>query len=119
MLTEIRISLPWPDKALSPNRRVNIFVRARAVRGARMTAKMLTLQAIKWRRPDWQAVALHWEFHPKTANAVDDDNAEASCKAYRDGIADALDIDDSKFTATREIGEPIKGGAVHVTVRPA
>jgi hypothetical protein len=34
-------------------------------------------------------------FHYKKNRNRDDDNAAASCKAYRDGIADALRIDDS------------------------
>lgn len=35
--------------------------------------------------------------HPHRRNR-DDDNAAASCKAYRDGIADALRIDDNTLT---------------------
>ncbi len=34
-------------------------------------------------------------FHFKENRNRDDDNAAAACKAYRDGIADALRIDDS------------------------
>ena len=34
-------------------------------------------------------------FHFPQERTRDDDNAAASCKAYRDGIADALRIDDS------------------------
>jgi crossover junction endodeoxyribonuclease RusA len=49
----------------------------------------------------------------------DGDNAQSACKAFRDGIADALGIDDSKFTTTYSISEPVKGGAVIVTVRSA
>jgi hypothetical protein len=33
----------------------------------------------------------------KTAAYRDDDNADAACKAYRDGIADALGIDDRQL----------------------
>ncbi len=36
-------------------------------------------------------------FFFKTAAFRDDDNADGSCKAYRDGIAQALGIDDKTF----------------------
>jgi crossover junction endodeoxyribonuclease RusA len=114
---ETRIALPWPDRVLSPNGRSHWATKARAVKSARRTAYVLTLEALRLRKPAWEGVALHWEFHPKTRNGVDSDNAESSVKAYRDGIADALGIDDGKFQVSRSFGEPIKGGAVIVTVR--
>lgn len=77
----------------------------------------MTLEALGGRKPDWTGVHLRWEFHPKTANKPDDDNAQASCKPYRDGIADALGINDANFTTTYSMAEPVKGGAVHVTIR--
>ena len=113
--TRVTLTLPWPARALSPNGRAHIFAKHRAVKSARETAWALTMEAVG-AKPGWSAVALHWEFHPKTRNLPDGDNAEASCKAYRDGIADALGIDDAHFTATREIGEPVKGGCVNVTI---
>lgn len=116
----VRVILPWPHRNLSPNARVHWAVKARSVKNARHAARVLTLQALKLRRPDWSAgVLLHWNFHPKTANLPDGDNAEAACKSYRDGIADALGIDDSNFTTTYTMGEPVKGGAVHVTIARA
>lgn len=55
--------------------------------------------------------------HPKTANAIDEDNAVAAMKAYQDGIAGALGINDGSLAAPRIIfGSPIKGGAVFVEV---
>jgi crossover junction endodeoxyribonuclease RusA len=115
----IKLTLPWPHKDLSPNGRAHHFAKARAAKAARLLAWGLTLEAMKGRQPTSEAIALHWDFHPKTANLPDGDNAEASVKAYRDGIADALGINDAKFTATRTIGQPVKGGAVNVTVREA
>ena len=113
----ISVHLPWFDKALKRNgTQAHWAKKARAVKAARQTAWALTLEALKGRKVDWQAVKLHWVFHPKTAHTVDDDNCEASAKHYRDGIADALGIDDARFTATREVGAPIKGGAVIVQI---
>jgi crossover junction endodeoxyribonuclease RusA len=115
----VSIELPWPDPRLSPNARVYHFERARAAKADRKVAWGLTLKALKGWTPPWQSVALHWDFHPKTRNLPDGDNAQSACKAFRDGIADALGIDDSKFTTTYSISEPVKGGAVIVTVRSA
>lgn len=116
----ITVTLPWPNKALSPNAPGQHWAKKRrATKAAFGIAWALTLEALKGEKVDWSAVRLHWQFHPKTANRVDDDNAEASCKAYRDGIAKALGIDDANFTATRSIGAPIKGGSVLVTISEA
>lgn len=116
----IAVTLPWPNKALSPNASGQHWTaKYRASQAAKRTAWALTLEALKGGKVEWPAVAIHWRFHPKTANRIDDDNAEASCKHYRDGIAKALGIDDANFTATRSIGEPIKGGAVLVTISEA
>lgn len=113
----ISIRLPWPDKALSPNAPGQHWAKkGRAAKAAYGMAWAVTLEALKGEKVAWPAVKLHWVFHPKTANRVDDDNAEASCKHYRDGIAKALGIDDKHFTATREIADPIKGGAVIVHI---
>src|SRR5687767_2435467 len=58
-------------------------------------------------------------FYPKTRNAIDDDNARSSLKAYQDGIANALGINDSQFDApTIHFGEPVKGGRVVVSIEP-
>lgn len=63
-------------------------------------------------RIQWSAT-----FYPKTANAIDDDNARASLKSYQDGFALALGIDDKLFDAPRiQFGEPVKGGRVCVTL---
>lgn len=115
----IALSLPWPAKILWPNGRGHWAAKAAATKIARTAAWALTLEAIGRHKPTWQRVKLSWTFHPKTANRVDDDNAAASAKAYRDGIAQALGIDDQNFTATYEIGSPIKGGLVRVTLEEA
>jgi crossover junction endodeoxyribonuclease RusA len=117
----VRVILPWPAKELSPNARAHFMAKSRATKRARHTAWGLMLEALKGRDPKLagQPVGLNWTFHPKTANRVDDDNALAACKAYRDGIADALGTDDSQFISTIRMGEPVKGGSVLVTVRAA
>ena len=46
-------------------------------------------------------------FHPSNKRRRDIDNLISATKAHRDGIADALNIDDSRFILTAEIG-PVK-----------
>lgn len=115
----IAVTLPWPDKALSPNGRAHRMAKYRAGKKAKEAAWLLTLEALKGRKPSWAKAALVWTFHPKTANPVDVDNCIASNKAHQDGIAAALGIDDANFSATYQLASPIKGGAVLVTISEA
>ena len=117
---ETRITLPWPDKALSPNGRPGHWaVKARAVKKARSMATSATWAARGTSvKPGWPSAHLAWVLHPKTANTPDADNAQAALKNFQDGIADALGIDDSLFTCTYALGAPVKGGAVHVVLSP-
>lgn len=110
------IDLPFPDKCLWPNGRAHWATKARAFR----------------KHKDWAAIALladrpvkhvdgrvDWDItiHPKTRNVIDADNAIAAMKAYADGIALALHVDDGTFNApTLTFGEPIKGGRVRINV---
>lgn len=64
----------------------------------------------------WKAARLKYSFCPPDNRRRDRDNLIASMKAATDGIADALGIDDSKFDCSYALGEPIKGGCVHVTI---
>ncbi|WP_447590127.1 hypothetical protein [Aquipseudomonas campi] len=60
---------------------------------------------------------LEVEFIPPDARRRDDDNCLAAFKSGRDGLADALGIDDNRFvTQIRMSSETIKGGAVRVAI---
>lgn len=112
-----QILLPWPAKALSPNARGHWSQRSRAAKAYRMQcflfAKKAGLIAPAGR------ILLQLEFLPPTARRRDDDNLLASFKAGRDGLADALGIDDSLFVSQVQIGEVHRpGGAVRVTLSP-
>lgn len=80
---------------LSPNHRSRShWPRTRALAAAREEARLETLQA---RDPDttYDALTLHVVIaRTGRAQELDDDNAWASLKGHRDGIADALGIDD-------------------------
>jgi crossover junction endodeoxyribonuclease RusA len=114
---EVRIALPWPNKLLSPNSRAHHFARSRAAKKARSDAFWLAWEAIECKRPGWARAALAWEFCPPSKRRYDTDNLVAQHKAAQDGIADAIGVDDSLFQTTYRMGEPVKGGAVLVTVR--
>jgi hypothetical protein len=125
------ITLPLPDKALSPNSSMHAIRKSTFTRRARQTAFFTTLKALgvptvptrilmgdrpklgithkkPLRSADYQRISTlllpaqppaftsySLAFHFPQERTRDDDNAAASCKAYRDGIADALRIDDS------------------------
>lgn len=115
----ITLELPFPTKVLWPNGRPGHWaVKARAIKSARRVAAW-EVKAANRQRLSWRAATLAWTIHPKTANKIDDDAPPAALKAYRDGIADALGIDDQNFSATYQFGSPVKGGAVLVTISEA
>lgn len=89
----MKITLPIPSKMLSPNARTHRWDRARVTKAHRQRSKVLTLQAIGLDpTPTFSGYTLAFFWPDKRRR--DDDNAQASCKAYRDGIADALGVDD-------------------------
>lgn len=113
------INLPWPDSALSPNARVHWAVSARAKSAARKWAGMATLADIPLQAR--QAIAqgdglilMRVTFYPPDKRRRDDDNAVAGFKAARDGIADALGVDDSRFRPSYFFEQPEKPGRVEV-----
>ena len=94
----IRITLPLPDRILSPNARAHWATKSRAVKAAREVARWTTTIAggaclmLTTARIDIRA------FHT-IKRRRDRDNLIASCKAYFDGLADAgLIANDSGFT---------------------
>jgi hypothetical protein len=87
------ITLPLPDARLSPNARCHWAKKSTITRRHVRRAAAATMAALGGRAiPSFSGYTLAFFF----PNAIrrDDDNAAASCKAYRDGIAKALCIDD-------------------------
>lgn len=116
----MNIELPYPDKILWPNGRGHHMKKHRAFQKHKQWARLATLAA--GALPDSFPFPIPWSvtFYPKTRHPVDNDNARASLKAYQDGIADALDIDDFLFAApTIHFAEPIKGGRIVVVIEGA
>lgn len=112
------IELPFPAKILWPNGRGHHMAKHRATKKHREWARLAAL-ADRTRPalgPEDRA-QLIVTVYPKTAHAIDDDNARAALKAYQDGIADALKVNDSRFAPHRlAFGEPVKGGKVVIGI---
>ena len=111
----MRVPLPWPPRALSPNARTHWGTKARAVNryraDCRYAAKAMGLRPVKA-----DALRVHLTFHPPNGNRRDDDNLIASVKPGLDGLADVLGVDDGLWTLSHARGEPRKGGAVIVEI---
>lgn len=110
--------LPWPSRDLHPNSRVHWRRRAAAAKAARAEAAILTKSA-GWHLLAWPDGRLHlWlDFIPPDRRHRDDDGLLASMKAARDGIADALGLDDRRFVSHPWVrDETAKGGQVRVRI---
>jgi crossover junction endodeoxyribonuclease RusA len=115
-MSAMTITLPWPDKALSPNARVHWAVKAKAVKAARQAAGWATKAAgVKVEGEGF--IYLQITFNPPSKRRHDLDNCVARAKSLFDGIADALGVDDSRFRYGFEFGESVKGGRVTVEIK--
>lgn len=115
-----QVLLPWPPKVLSPNARTHWATRSKAAKDYRyrccMHAKLAGLAAVPG---NVGRILLVLEFMPPNRQRRDDDNLIAAFKSGRDGLADALGIDDRLFvTQSRLVDEVVKRGAVRVTLPP-
>lgn len=118
-MSRLTLTLPWPDKALSPNARVHWAARQKAVKLARTSAAWLAAEA-GWRGaelPEGRRLHLWIAFHPPTRRMPDDDNMLARFKPWRDGLADCLGIDDARFVSHPLVSDEVrKGGRVVVVL---
>lgn len=101
------ITLPIPNRRISPNgqrgqSRGAAIAKAALVKAHRTRARLETKKQLGIHYhaaglpvPAFTGYTLAHFF--KTSAWRDDDNADAACKAYRDGIADALGIDDRQL----------------------
>lgn len=115
------IELPWPPRSLSPNARFHWSRKARDAKHARQVAAW-SVRGAGIRPGDFDIpgkLKVTWIFHEPDKRRRDDDNLISSVKAFRDGVADALGIDDSKFETTIRRGPQVKGGLVTVELEAA
>jgi len=115
----IIVKLPWPDRILPPNSRAHHMARAKAAREARAWAKTLTQAEFTNLKMPYQDndIPLSFTFCFPDARERDSDNLNSMMKAARDGIADALGINDSRFWPTKQLrGPQVDGGKVIVRI---
>lgn len=100
---DITICLPIPPQAIGPNAsrgqsRAAAIRKSRIVKLHKGLARLTLANALALDARGSRAFAGYsLAFFFRTAAYRDDDNADAACKAYRDGMAAALGIDDRGF----------------------
>jgi len=111
--------LPWPSRDLHPNARVHWARKAKATKSARQDAHFAALHCgwMDLRFPEEVRLHLWIDFYPPDRRRRDDDGLLASMKAARDGIADALNVDDRRFVSHPWIKDEVrKPGQVRIRV---
>lgn len=113
----IELAILWPPRALHPNDRGHWSKRAKESKRARAFAFYKAKEA-KWSVGGMDGRLHLWiDFYPPDRRKRDDDGLLASFKPFRDGIADALGIDDNRFISHPYVkDEVIKGGLVKVRI---
>jgi crossover junction endodeoxyribonuclease RusA len=116
------ITLPWPPSALSPNARVHWSKKSKMAKEYRRACFDLTIEAVSsgFSIPKSDKLSLWIDFYPPDRRKRDDDNCISSFKNGRDGLAQALGIDDSKFRTHPYVMDQIGGFIkVRITTTPS
>lgn len=93
----MKIVLPLPPRALSPNARGHWAPKARAVKQYRMIAFIEAKNAGAGRGPAWERAEVRTVFCVPDNRRRDPDNLLASCKAALDGIVDSGLLTDDRY----------------------
>lgn len=113
------ITLPWFPEAVHPNFRSRMhWAKTRATKQARAAAAAFTRskEYTAGEKPTKGPLRVTTTFHPRRLGH-DLDNCQAACKAYYDGIADALKINDREFRHQAPVlGSKSKLGQIIVTL---
>jgi crossover junction endodeoxyribonuclease RusA len=116
------VILPWMPKELSPNSRCHWAVKSKKAKQYRNQCRLLAIESnlkylpavINWNNN--KKILFEIDFY-KPSRRGDDDNLEAQFKSGRDGISDAIGIDDKYFIAVRKVmNETVKGGKVVIRI---
>ena len=101
--------LPFPPKELSPNNRLHWSKVSRAKKSYRDACHWIAVsscaRALIGKGKKLKVTLI---FYPPDRRHRDDDNMEAAFKAGRDGIADALGVNDRFFSVTRKVSHETK-----------
>jgi crossover junction endodeoxyribonuclease RusA len=117
-LGEITLRLPWPPRELSPNYRGHwrevADAKAKYRRDCFWTAKGAKIADQMRALPTGALLFVTADFHTPDRRAYDDDNLMARLKSGRDGVADAIGINDARWRMKpgmiQHIGKP--GGVI-------
>ena len=114
-----QIKLPWPATELWPNRQKGrpwtySYPAKRAQ--VKATAEACIAAGLHLITPAPGPIRVTWIACPPSRNRWDSDGLEGALKHQRDTIARALGVDDSRFDARVERGDPCRDGAVLVEI---
>ena len=115
----MQVTLPWPPKELNPNQRTHWAKKAKAAKAYRHACCVLALEAGAYVNTiDWEGDIHVWiDFYAPDKRHRDDDNLIAAFKSGRDGLADALGVNDRRFRIHPYVKDGI-GGMVKVRITP-
>jgi crossover junction endodeoxyribonuclease RusA len=112
----LEITLPWPAREVWPNFRNGHHWRVYgpSVKAQRDDAAKLTLAVIMPTRPTFfdGKIPMEVNFYPPDHRNRDDDGCVGAFKSARDGIADALHVDDKRFRCWYVFHAPEKPGRI-------
>ena len=109
------VTLPWPPKQLNPNFRGHWAAKSKQAKAYRVACFTLALEA-GLRGVDWEGDIHLWiDFYPPDRRHRDDDNMISAFKSGRDGLADALGVNDKRFRTHPYVNDQI-GGMVKVRI---
>ena len=113
--TMTALDLPFPPSILNPNARPHWSPKATAKKKYRRDCYYLAKQV----KPDFKEDKIYLEitFHPPDKRKRDKDNMIGAFKAGQDGIADAWNVDDCRFSTSYNIGDVVKYGKVCVEIK--
>lgn len=118
----IIINLPWLNPAQSNNVKLHWAVKAKHIKAERSYAyyKIKSMDITPGQKAllfEAKKLHLHVTFYPPNLR-MDKQNMHASgtMKAYFDGIADGLGVNDRIFNPTYEVGAVEEGGRVNIEI---
>ncbi len=93
----LAITLPIPDRGLSPNARKHFMAKAKLVKNARTAAMVEVLSIVPggW-KPRWRFATVRIQWFTHTKRRPDADNCLSSLKPAMDGIADSGLLDNDR-----------------------
>lgn len=118
-LSRLKFIYPWPHKNLSPNARVHWARKSRVAKTYRDIGKYLTLSQLRSKKIHFGNKKIHLfiTFYPPDRRRRDEDNLSASLKSLKDGLADALGVDDRQFQSHPFVSDEVRaGGEVVITI---